>query len=181
MSIALVTGPSRSGKSAFAEALAAGFQQPVTYVATARRIPDDLEWQARIDRHRQQRPTSWTTLEIPLELPQSLADADSNQTYLVDSLGTWVANWIECDEVAWQGQVDRLLLALQGYSGNCVLVGEEVGWSVVPAYELGRRFRDRMGLLNQTVGTVSDSVYLVTAGFAIDLRKVGMPIDSLTL
>ena len=180
MSIALVTGPARSGKSTFAETLAANFQQPVTYVATARRNPDDAEWQARIDRHLQHRPDAWTTLEIPLELPRAIAEADASQTYVIDSLGTWVANWIECDDAAWQVQVEQLLLAVQDCQAHCVFVTEEVGWSVVPAYELGRLFRDRMGLLNQMVGAISDAVYLVTAGFAIDLRKVGTPIDSLT-
>ena len=178
MSIALVTGPARSGKSRFAETLAANFQQPVTYVATARRNPDDAEWQTRIDRHLQQRPDDWTTIEIPLELPEAIATAALGQTYLVDSLGTWVANWIESDNTVWQQQVESLLQALQVCPSNCVFVAEEVGWSVVPAYELGRRFRDRMGLLNQHVGAISDAVYLVTAGFAIDLRKIGIPIDS---
>ncbi|MGK7909986.1 MAG: bifunctional adenosylcobinamide kinase/adenosylcobinamide-phosphate guanylyltransferase [Synechococcus sp.] len=176
--LALVTGPTRSGKSRFAESLAASFRQSVTYVATARRSPDDEEWQARIDLHRQQRPDDWTTLEVPVELPQAIAAATCGQTYLVDSLGTWVANWIECDDAIWQDQVEQLLQALRDCAANCVFVGEEVGWSVVPAYELGRRFRDRMGLLNQRVGALSDAVYLVTAGFAIDLRQVGIAVDS---
>ncbi|MEL7084645.1 MAG: bifunctional adenosylcobinamide kinase/adenosylcobinamide-phosphate guanylyltransferase [Cyanobacteria bacterium P01_A01_bin.3] len=178
MSIALVTGPARSGKSRFAETLTANFQQPVTYVATARRNPDDAEWQVRIDLHIQQRPNDWTTLEVPLELPRAIANATPGQTYLIDSLGTWVANWIESSDVVWQQQVEQLLTALHACESHCVFVGEEVGWSVVPAYELGRRFRDRMGLLNQQVGAISDAVYLVTAGFAIDLRQVGIPVDS---
>ena len=151
MFISFVTGPARSGKSRFAESLAAQSQQPVVYVATARRNSDDVEWQARIDRHIRQRPDDWTTLEVPLELPQAIAAATSDQTYLIDSLGTWVANWIESDDAIWQEQVEHLLQALQDCCCHCVCVAEEVGWSVVPAYELGRRFRDRMGLLNQQV------------------------------
>ena len=126
MSIALVTGPARSGKSRFAETLAANFQQPVTYVATARRNPDDAEWQARIDRHLQQRPDEWTTLEVPLALPQAIAAATAGQTYLIDSLGTWVANWIECDDAVWQQQVEQLLLALQDCDSHCVFVASEI-------------------------------------------------------
>lgn len=177
MWIALVTGPARSGKSRFAESLAVGHQRPVTYIATARCDAEDAEWQARIERHRQQRPQAWITAEVPLELPEAISSAEDGQVYLVDSLGTWVANWIESDDTVWQEQVECLLQALQECHCHCVLVGEEVGWSVVPAYELGRRFRDRMGLLNQQVGAISDAVYLVTAGFAIDLRKLGIPVD----
>ena len=176
MSIILVIGPARSGKSTHAETLAAQFQQPVTYIATARNNPDDPEWQARIDLHRIQRPASWSTLEVPLELPEAIASAGEGKTYLIDSLGTWVANWLEGNDSVWQQQVSSLLAALQSCQANCIFVGEEVGWSVVPAYELGRLFRDRLGELNQQIGAKSAAVYLVVAGFAIDLRQVGIPV-----
>ncbi|WP_038025737.1 bifunctional adenosylcobinamide kinase/adenosylcobinamide-phosphate guanylyltransferase [Synechococcus sp. PCC 7336] len=171
--VVLVTGPSRSGKSAFAERLAVETNRPVTYIATARTNPDDREWQARIEQHRQTRPQTWTTLEIPLQLPQAIATAPAGATYLVDSLGSWAANWIECEPDLWDRQVEQLSDALQHCRADVILVAEEVGWGVVPAYELGRRFRDRLGLLCQRVGALSDAVYLVAAGYAIDLVQMG--------
>ena len=177
MPIILVIGPARSGKSAYAETLATQYQQPVTYIATARNSLEDSEWQVRIDRHRQQRPASWSTLEVPLELPEAIASAVSGQTYLIDSLGTWVANWLEMNDGVWQEQVSRLLATLQTCEANCIFVGEEVGWSVVPPYPMGRLFRDRLGVLNQLIGARSDAVYLVAAGFAIDLKRVGIPVS----
>ncbi|MGK7907377.1 MAG: bifunctional adenosylcobinamide kinase/adenosylcobinamide-phosphate guanylyltransferase [Synechococcus sp.] len=178
MTITLVTGPARSGKSAFAEVLAGQFQQPVTYIATARESSSDPEWQERIDLHRQHRPSDWTTLEVPFELSRAIAQAGGGQTYLVDSLGTWAANWIEADSDLWQQQVNDLLEAITVCKADCVFVGEEVGWSVVPAYELGRLFRDRLGVLNQHIGALAQSVYLVTAGFAINLTQVGIPVST---
>ena len=59
-----VLGGARSGKSAFAERLAAECGEPVLYVATA--TVTDEEMAERIARHRAQRPTTWRTLEAPL-------------------------------------------------------------------------------------------------------------------
>lgn len=56
-----ITGGARSGKSTFAEKLAANYGGVVSYIATA--IPFDDEMKDRIARHQQQRPQSWKTYE----------------------------------------------------------------------------------------------------------------------
>ncbi|MEO1131776.1 MAG: bifunctional adenosylcobinamide kinase/adenosylcobinamide-phosphate guanylyltransferase [Cyanobacteria bacterium J06639_1] len=172
----LVTGPTRSGKSAFAETLAAQTDLPVTYVATARASADDPEWQARIDRHRRDRPDTWKTLEEPLELAAVLEGAEGDRCYLIDSLGTWVANWIEAEDSEWDARTRRFLDALSITPATVIMVAEEVGWGVVPAYPLGRTFRDRLGLLAQDVGAIAARVYLVAAGYAIDLKQYGQAV-----
>lgn len=177
----LVTGPTRSGKSAFAEAIATRTTLPVTYVATARVHADDPEWQARIERHRRDRPTLWQTLEEPLELASVLEKAEGDCCYLIDSLGTWVANWIEVEDLEWNARTQKLLDTLSNTSATVVMVAEEVGWGVVPAYPLGRTFRDRLGLLTQDVGAIADRVYLVVAGYAIDLRQYGQLVQAHTV
>jgi len=50
---------------------------------------------------------------------------------------------------------------------------------VVPAYPLGRQFRDRLGALTRQVGTVTAAVYLVVAGYALDVRHLGQAVDDL--
>ena len=175
--IALVTGPARSGKSAFAEQLATQSGYPVTYVATALPNPADAEWQARLARHRDRRPAEWHVLEIPHDLPAAIAAALPQNCYLIDSLGTWAANWIEASESDWREQVEQLLAAIARTPASTVWVAEEVGWGVVPAYELGRRFRDRLGLLCQRVGAIADAVYLVTAGYALNVKELGQAIS----
>ena len=64
----LVTGPARSGKSEWAETLAAGSGKQVIYVATGQVDETDLEWLRRLDQHRNRRPLDWATLEVPIEL-----------------------------------------------------------------------------------------------------------------
>ncbi len=174
--LVLVTGPSRSGKSEWAEALAAAQGGAVTYVATARWDTSDPEWQARLVAHQQRRPAHWATREIPSALAPALAVAPLGETWLVDSLGTWVANGLEVSDQGWQIQVDDLVTSVQRPGATRILVAEETGWGVVPAYAQGRLFRDRLGTLTRRVGAIADRVYLVVAGYALDLKAGGHPV-----
>ena len=47
---------------------------------------------------------------------------------------------------------------------------------MVPAYPLGRTFRDRLGYLVRRIGAISTQVYLVTGGYALDLKRLGTPL-----
>ena len=172
----LVSGPTKSGKSEWAEQLALQSARPVIYVATARPNADDAEWQARITAHRQRRSAQWQTLEVPVDLTLTLNRANSTECWLVDSVGTWVANCLEASHDDWQHQVETLLQAIANFRGTLILVAEETGWGVVPAYPLGRTFRDRLGKLTRQIGAVADVTYLVVAGFAVDLSQVGSPV-----
>lgn len=172
----LVTGPARSGKSEWAELLARQTGQPVTYVATAQRDPADVEWNARIETHRCRRPTDWKTIEETIDLAAIVRS--SSGCLLVDSLGTWVANLLEEDDLTWQQTQDTFVESLNTTSAQVILVAEETGWGVIPAYPLGRTFRDRLGLLVRRVGAIANPVYLVTGGHALNLSAVASPLPS---
>jgi len=172
----LITGPSRSGKSEWAETLALQSGLPVTYVATAQANPADPEWQARLAEHRRRRPSSWQLLEVPLELATTIQSAPAQSCLLVDSLGTWVANCLDLNESAWAQEVEDLLPCLKSVKSSVILVAEETGWGVVPAYPLGRSFRDRLGNLTRQVGAIADTVYLVTGGYVLNLSQLGTPL-----
>lgn len=173
----LVTGPARSGKSEWAEMLARNSGKRVVYVATSRTDPTDGEWCDRIRLHRSRRPSDWTTWEVPVELAAAIASASAPDTcILVDSLGTWLANLLEWDEPGWENAVEELLEALSRGTGEVILVAEEVGWGLVPAYPSGRVFRDRLGGLVRRAGARADSVYLVAGGHVLDLTQLGTPL-----
>ncbi|MBD2177313.1 bifunctional adenosylcobinamide kinase/adenosylcobinamide-phosphate guanylyltransferase [Pseudanabaena sp. FACHB-1998] len=178
--ITLVTGATRSGKSEWAELLAKRSQKPVIYIATASRYADDAEWEARLQKHCDRRPPEWQTLEVPRELAQSLFEINNpvikSEPYpyvLVDSLGTWLANLLELNEEAWTKIERELLQVIQTSQVDITFVSEEVGWGIVPAYELGRQFRDRLGGLSRKIGAIADVVYLVTGGHALNLTQLG--------
>jgi adenosylcobinamide kinase / adenosylcobinamide-phosphate guanylyltransferase len=172
----LVTGPSRSGKSAWAEALAAQAGQPVVYIATSINNPDDLEWQTRIQMHCDRRPPHWQLQEVPNALAEAISQTPPHQCILIDSLGTWLANQLEQSAEEWQQIEATLLETLQNSAQQIILVSEEVGWGVVPAYPAGRLFRDRLGTLARRIGVLADQVYLVTAGYALDIKALGQPV-----
>jgi len=177
--IVLVTGPARSGKSEWAETLAMRSDRSVIYVATAQLDPNDAEWQARIVRHQQRRPDTWKTLSVPIDLAATIADADQ-ECLLIDSLGTWLANLLEQDEDTWQQTIAHLLTALHHTTAHIIFVAEETGWGVVPAYPIGRLFRDRLGDLTRKIGAIADAVYLVTGGYVLNLSQLGQPIEQAT-
>jgi adenosylcobinamide kinase/adenosylcobinamide-phosphate guanylyltransferase len=175
--VILVTGPARSGKSEWAEQLATQIGKPVIYVATARLDPDDLEWQARISKHRQRRSDHWKTLEVPIDLVSLLAELTLPHCLLIDSLGTWVANLLDQDESVWDTISTQLLLNLQHIQSDVILVAEETGWGVVPSYKSGRLFRDRLGTLTRQIGLIANPVYLVSGGYVLNLSELGKPIQ----
>ncbi len=175
--IILVTGASRSGKSEWAEKLAAQTEKSIVYVATAIVDPDDREWQARIIQHQQRRPQSWQNIVASKQLAETIERSTSDRCLLIDSVGTWVANFLDLDANSWQTITNDLLTSLQTTKADIILVGEETGWGVVPPYKSGRLFRDRLGHLLRELGNIADTVYLVTGGHALNLSLLGTPLD----
>ncbi|MGD1858214.1 MAG: bifunctional adenosylcobinamide kinase/adenosylcobinamide-phosphate guanylyltransferase [Leptolyngbyaceae cyanobacterium] len=174
----LVTGPARSGKSEWAEHWAKQTQKPVTYIATSTVSADDIEWQRRIEQHRQRRPDCWQVREVPKDLANTIRAANTDSCLLVDSLGTWLANQLDQEDDTWQQCTDELLATLISPPCDVILVAEETGWGVIPAYPLGRKFRDRLGHLVRQIGAIATQVYLVTGGYALDLKQLGSPLPA---
>jgi adenosylcobinamide kinase / adenosylcobinamide-phosphate guanylyltransferase len=174
--VILVTGPSRSGKSEWAETLALSSNKTVVYMATANIDPNDQEWQKRIQKHQNRRPQNWLTLEVPLKLSATLADIKPDTCILIDSLGTWVANFLESEDEDWENEVQDFLDTVQLVAAQMIFVAEETGWGVVPAYPIGRKFRDRLGTLVRYLGNIAQTVYLVTGGHVLNLSVLGTPL-----
>jgi adenosylcobinamide kinase / adenosylcobinamide-phosphate guanylyltransferase len=177
MNLFLVTGAASSGKSEWAETLAKKSGKSVIYIATAQNYPEDEQWQAKIDKHRQRRPKDWQYLHVPRELAVALSLAQLDRCLLIDSLGTWVANFLELDGEKWEEIVINLLATLNPKGGEIIFVAEETGWGIVPIYDSGRLFRDRLGNLTRRLGKMVDRVDLVVAGHVIDLSSIGRKLD----
>lgn len=172
--LALVTGGARSGKSTFALALAAGGRR-VLFAATAQAGDGDMA--ARIAAHRLERPATWGTLEEPVRLAAALrSGAAGHDVVVVDCLTLWVSNLLLAphapDDAAILAAADDLLAAYAAGTASWIVVTNEVGLGVVPPTALGRRYRDLLGRVNQRVAAAADSVHLVVAGLAVDLRTL---------
>jgi adenosylcobinamide kinase / adenosylcobinamide-phosphate guanylyltransferase len=176
-SLILVTGAARCGKSEWAERLAIDSGKIVTYIATATIDPTDREWQGRILRHQQRRPGTWQTVAAVADLAIRICQSQPSECLLVDSLGTWVANLLDRSDPEWDNLRAELLTALTTSMSTIILVAEETGWGVVPAYPSGRLFRDRLGMLSRQIGSISTTVYLVTGGHVLNLSQLGQKLD----
>ena len=173
----LVTGAARCGKSEWAETLATKSNKAVTYIATATIDPTDAEWQERIVRHQQRRPVTWETRAAVEDLAMTINQAQASDCLLVDSLGTWVANLLDRSAAQWDNLTQELLGELPTSLATIILVAEETGWGVIPAYPSGRLFRDRLGMLTRQIGSISSTVYLVTGGHVLNLSQLGTKLS----
>jgi len=121
----------------------------------------------RIARHRAQRPTTWRTVEAPLELPSDYGNA---ATLILEDLTLLLSNLMERENAIAEKDCLAQVNALLALDAHVILVANEVGWGVVPAYPLGRVFRDAMGRINQAAAAACDEVYLTVAGLPLRLK-----------
>ncbi len=170
-SVTLVLGGVRSGKSRYAQQLA-GQSSRVVFVATAKATDDEML--AKIQRHCDERPKEWLTVEEPLEIAKVLAERDlESEVIVVDCLTLFAAHLLEADgedEGAIERGIERLCAALRVARCPVVLVSNEVGSGVVPEYAAGRRYRDLLGEINQRVARIADDVVLMVAGLPLALK-----------
>ena len=176
----LVLGGIRSGKSQWAEAAVtrtAGDGTPVRYLATGPAADGDPAWARRVDAHQARRPAHWHTVEtcdLPGALNSGAGEIPGTAT-LVDDVGGWLTATM--DRLgAWTGapidrEVDVLVQAVDAFTAPLVLVSPEVGLTVVPATEAGRRFADELGTVNQRLAAVCDHVVLVVAGQPLTVKE----------
>ncbi len=169
--VTLVLGGVRSGKSRYALQLASGAER-VTFLATAEHRQDE-EMKRKIARHRTERPEHWTTIEEPLNLADVILSATDCDLLVVDCLTLFAGKLLEIhenDAAAIGRNVDALCAALASNRFPIVLVSNEVGSGVVPAFEMGRQYRDLLGEINQRVAAVANNVVLMVAGLPLALK-----------
>jgi adenosylcobinamide kinase/adenosylcobinamide-phosphate guanylyltransferase len=178
-SLTLLLGGARGGKSAFAQHLAAQMSERVTFIATAE--AGDEEMRARIAQHRASRPSHWRTVEIPSSVAPAIRAAGPSEVVLLDCLALLVSNLllgVGEDYAAAEQSVDRelrdLLAAYQEGAASLIIVTNEVGLGIVPAYPLGRIYRDLLGRANAQLARAADRVYLMVAGLALEIKASGL-------
>ena len=183
----LISGPSRGGKSGWAEHLAHTWPGAVAYLATGPAAASDASWSERVLAHQRRRPPHWHCHEVGERLVEDLraraseasGEAGVNSAaplLLIDSLGTWVAWFLDDTPEQWQERCDQLQKALAQQPAPVLLVVEETGWGVVPATAIGGLFRDRLGALQQTLMQRCHTAWLVVAGRALNLSQLAHPV-----
>ena len=183
----LFVGGTRSGKSGLAQRWAEAQALQRLYLATGR--ADDEEMAARIALHKAQRGQGWQCREEPLDLAGALAAtpvapqpaapqpaapqaAVGVGVVLVDCVSLWVANLMAADKTEKEilERVDALATAVAAFPLPLALVSVEAGLGMVAMSSLGRRFQDTLGLANQALARMCETVLFVSCGLPLALK-----------
>lgn len=185
MTVHLILGGARSGKSSYAEKQAklneASEQAKVHYLATAQAL--DTEMSARIAKHQQQRPAHWPLAESSIAIASTLkhliqthqSQHQESMTIIVDCLTLWLTNCLcSKQQDCWQQEKQAFLQLLAEYKAtnkvNLLLVSNEVGHGIVPMGDLSREFVDQAGWLHQDIGELATQVDFIMAGIPLTLK-----------
>lgn len=181
----LVTGGARSGKSTYAETVARESGLAVGYIATG--VAMDADMSTRIERHKAQRPAHWPTFEMHRGFATLEDDArfDVCGLFLLDCLTILLTNHMmdsgldfdvcsieEVDmlEKSVAAEADALLDLMERRRKRLIVVTNEVGMGVVPAFRMGSLFRDIAGRLNARVARRADEVVCMISGLPLRLK-----------
>ena len=197
-----ITGGARSGKSHFAELLAAHANRPVIYIATAQVW--DEEMALRVKKHQQQRPSTWRLIEEPRNILETLLQLkDEDGVILLDCVTLWLTNLLLAEQThpstpscpdgeefsldlpndndPFNNELEPQILAtvkdvaqlVREIKPQVIFVSNEVGQGIVPELPLARAYRDLAGRSNQILASSADQVYLVVAGIPMEIKHSG--------
>ena len=170
MSMTLLLGGARSGKSALAVKIAREQAAPVEFIATAEALDNEME--ERIAAHRAERPDGWRTMEAPEDLAAALRGATPGSCVIVDCLTLWVSNVFARGEAAVVTAAAEAAAAASTREGTTLVVSNEVGSGIVPVDADTRRWRDLLGRVNATFAERAERSFLVVAGRVVPLLAV---------
>jgi adenosylcobinamide kinase/adenosylcobinamide-phosphate guanylyltransferase len=170
----LILGGARSGKSSYAQSQAEETGKPVTFIATAQAL--DEEMSTRIQKHRAERPAQWETLELPSNVAAHVQQIKS-EVVILDCITLLVSNMVMrfakddlVDETPFmqvlQKEVNELIETIRApeRKQDWLVISNEVGLGLVPAYQMGRVYRDGLGWANQQLARAANQVIFMVAG-----------------
>ncbi len=178
MSMTFILGGARSGKSRFAQELAAKLEKRVLFVATGE--PLDEEMNARIEAHKRSRAPTWKTLETPTDVAKAMRGKIGDaEVVIIDCLTLLVSNLMGTEDIDAEtlekkvaAELEELVAFMRTSNAHFIIVSNEVGLGVVPAYPAGRVYRDVLGMANQMLAKHADEIYFMVAGIPIPLKGV---------
>ena len=170
--IIFITGGTKSGKSEFAEYLGKNITN-LTYIALSKEVINDEHWQRKILLHKKRRPKSWKLIETT-DLIKQLSDDFG--PILIDSIGGFIMESIEIEEKEWIKKLNLLIDILKSRKYLTIIVGEQVGWSLVSEYKVGNTYIERIGELQKKITNIAKDNWLAINGRAIKIDEISQEI-----
>ncbi|MDR6764627.1 adenosylcobinamide kinase/adenosylcobinamide-phosphate guanylyltransferase [Flavobacterium sp. 2755] len=167
--IYLITGGERSGKSSYAQNLALQLSNSPIYVATARKW--DSDFQNRIDRHQQERDERWKNIEKEKHLSEI---AFSGKVALIDCVTLWLTNFFVDNKndvtLSLEEAKKEFLSIANQENATLIIVTNEIGMGVHASTEIGRKFTELQGWMNQFLASNADEVVLMVSGIPVKIK-----------
>ena len=172
--IIFITGGTKSGKSEFAEHIAKE-EKNLSYVALSENNIDDKVWQEKINLHRKRRPKNWKLIETT-DLLNTLRHEEG--PLLIDSIGGFGMKSIGKEQNEWSTNMNSLISLLMKRKSITIIVGEQVGWSLVSEYKIGNTYIERIGELQKRLTKISKDNWLAINGRAIKIDEISIEIPT---
>tara|TARA_B100001996_G_scaffold325891_2_gene271993 strand:+ start:366 stop:926 length:561 start_codon:yes stop_codon:yes gene_type:complete len=172
--IIFITGGTKSGKSEFAEHLAKKSNY-MTYIALSENITKDERWNQKIFIHRKRRPKNWELIETTDLL--SILKIEIGPI-LIDSIGGFVMESINREDKEWKSKMNTLIDLLENRKSLTIIVGEQVGWSLVSEYKIGNIYIERIGELQKRITKISKENWIAINGRALKIDEISLEIPT---
>ena len=167
--IYFITGGERSGKSRYAQQLALELSDRPNYIATSRVLDTDFE--ERVQRHKASRDERWTTFEEEKQL--SKIDL-KNKVAVIDCVTLWLTNFytdtkFNVEESLKQAKEEFEKLALE--DSTLIIISNELGMGVHAQTEMGRKFVELQGWMNQHIAAKANKVIFMVSGIPVKIKE----------
>ncbi|HEY8895921.1 MAG TPA: bifunctional adenosylcobinamide kinase/adenosylcobinamide-phosphate guanylyltransferase [Niastella sp.] len=163
-----ITGGARSGKSRYAQQLALQLSNNPVYLATARHWDDDFE--KRIQRHQAERDERWTSIE---EEKNISGLSLTGKVVVMDCVTLWLTNFftdnkydIDISLQQCKLEIDKLNTA----ENTFIIISNELGMGMHAETEIGRKFTDLQGWMNQYIAQKAGKVIFMVSGIPMVIK-----------
>lgn len=163
-----ITGGARSGKSRYAQQMALELSQSPVYLATARHWDDDFE--KRIQRHRSERDERWTSIEEEKYISKLPLDG---KVVVMDCVTLWLTNFFTDTKYDIENSLQQCKDEINGLdtvNNTFIIISNELGMGMHADTEIGRKFTDLQGWLNQYIAQKADKVVFMVSGIPVVIK-----------
>ena len=166
--IYFITGGERSGKSRYAQELALSLSERPIYIATSRVLDKDFE--KRVQRHIASRDERWTTIEEEKQL--SKIDL-KNRVGVIDCVTLWLTNFYTDTNFNVEESLEQAkeeFEKLTQADSTLIIISNELGMGVHAQTEMGRKFVELQGWMNQHIAAKANKVILMVSGIPVIIK-----------